>query len=309
MAKPKMVPASARAQKLQNDVCREFGRWKSNEISEKEYAEYLCNAMENYIKFRIAVGHRTLGAEYDDLIQQGRLAVLKEVERYDPNKSMLTSYFTQRVDAALKEICDTGASTKYYVSNASKLQDAAKVAGIALPITEIKPDTLAVIAGMSISTVMQTLEQIGRTKCSLDEVGDSFDGRKFQSPEEAIVEQERNQFVQGLFDECTPLERYLIREKFLGDKEGNYRTIVANLRKPEIAEKYRDELGGRKVDQGFVKKTIARVLHRMKAATKTRKFMGEDPKKTWDRPVMELRPEDIDDIPGNIDDLFGDDEN
>lgn len=260
------------------EIIDTYDNYKAGKIPKNDYVLFLLDFLENYIKQRINVKHRTMGAEYEDLMQQGRLAVINYADEYDPRRSMPSSYFTTYIDQYMKEILNNGGVPKHYVAAAAKLNKVAREYGFESCTTDprLTPDTLAVLANMSLMTVLETLKYMKKTVVSLDSTSDNIEVEDsvFKNPVNKLLDQERNEFVKRQISRCTPLELYLLTNLILTEKPKSYRTLVIELKKPEFKELYKDELP-ETIDQVNLERIVNNIIRRIQHNPNTKKYVPE----------------------------------
>ncbi len=280
----------------QDKIIEKYDALKSGDISREDWALYLCNLLENYIKKLIAVKHRTIGADYQDLIQQGYLAVCEQLDNYDPHLGMPTSYFTEFINQYTKDACDNSGMTKYYVGTATKLEKIAKKYGYdGITDPNLSPDTLAVLANTSLMTVLETIKFKSATLVSLEATSENFEMEStFKTPEHAALDKERDEFLRSQFDKLSPLEKYLLLETVLSDEPKSYRAILAALKTPELHARFEDELPN-KVEQVYLEQKTNHALRRIRYSPGAKKLFQME-----ERPIELVEQASTDDIESAI---------
>lgn len=253
-----------------------YDKWKAHEIERSEYLQYLCDVMMNFIKHRIKEKHRTLGAEYEDLLQEGYVAVCAMADTYNPHITKPATYYQQRIDEKTKDACRKADTkmTRYYLTKAYELERAARENGFeGLNDPLLTADTLSVLSGLPLTTVLEARKYAGYSTVSLEAASDNRDIESpFITPERAILEKEKLEFINEQLESLSPLEQYLIKETIMADKPKSLRKILEDLRTPEIKATYECELP-KKVEQVFLQQVINHALRRIKRSVKSRQIV------------------------------------
>lgn len=289
----------------QNKIIEVYENYQIGEITKDSYLLFLLDLLENYIKDRIEKKHRTVGAEYEDLMQQGRLAVITMADRYDPHITMPSSFFTDYIDQYMKDILNNEGMTKYYVGTATKLEKVAREYGYTgCTDPRLTPDTLAVLADTSLMTVLETLKYKQQTIVSLEATSDNMDieDNVFKNPEKSLIDAERSEFINKQLKKCSPLEQYLLGLTVLAETPKSYRTLVKELKKPEIFALFKSELPP-KIEQVFLEQKVNHALRRIKYNPTTKRFASFSEEPVFDV-IEQATDKDIENaILANLEDL------
>ena len=262
----------------QASVIAEYDKYVAGEQSYEEWIMYLICTLNYYIKGRISKQKRTLGAEYDDLMQAGYLAVIEKAKDYNPHISTPVTFFTEWIDQYQRDCFKLDGTTKYYNSVKVRLDKAARENGYEGVTDEhLTDDTLSVISGISIRTVVETRKCCCTNTISLDVMENNVDIEDivFKNPEKVYVDNELSEFVEMQLAKCTKLERWLLERVVLTGSPASYRSLVSTLKKPEAREEFGSELP-RKIEEVFIKQKVAHALRRIKASTETRGYIFGD---------------------------------
>ena len=199
----------------QEVVIQKYELFKKGRITKETWATYLSNLLENYIKRRIAQNHRTIKAEFDDLMQSGRLAIMEKYLSYDPHLSAPSTFFTPYIDQNLRETQQnaSGIGTSHYSAKAGVLDKVAKKHGFeGLMDKRLDDLTLSVISGVSLKTVIKTRESKQINVISVDDENNQnlATNYVYASPEDVCVRKERKKFLNDRLDTLDPLDRYIL---------------------------------------------------------------------------------------------------
>lgn len=274
----------------QNILINKYEAYHTGTLSRDDYVSYLLDLLENFIKQRIGVKKRFISAEYEDLMQQGRLAVIAKADSYDPHCGMPTSYFTYYIDQYMKEALNNDGMTRYYVGTATKLEKVAKEYGYeGCTDPRLSPDKLAILADTSLMTVLETIKYKNQSTVSLDEWnGVSSD---FETPENMLILKERDELLSKQFSKCTELEKFLLTNIVMRDKPMSFRALIKNLNTDEMQEKFKDELP-KCIDQIYLENKLNCALRQMQRNRSVSDYLPKK-KNQWERLIEQATAEDI----------------
>lgn len=281
---------------IKRSLTQQYDAYRNNEISRDEYAMYLISHLEHYIEFCINRRHRLLGAEYDDLMQSGRMAIIEKIDDYNPYIATPTSYFTAYINQYTKEtvIKNNTGSTQYYISKVVKLEKVAKANGYTgITDPELPPDILSILSGEPLKTVIETIKiKNCQATASLDATSENMDIEgTYQSPEAVIIKQETDSFLMKQFLKCSPLERFLLIHTVLSEEPYSYCQMVKILKTEEYRERYEEELPKR-LDQVFLEQKVNGALRKIRHNPRTAEYVKA--KCPWENIPEQISKEDMD---------------
>ncbi len=239
-----------------------YDSWKKGEVSDSEYCLYLIDNLEFYIKDIIKDKNRTAGAEFEELLQQGKLAIIAEYKKYNPYLTKPTTFFKQYIIQYTGDITDKKAFSKYYSNVRIKLNKIAienGYTGIQDPdLDEIK---LSIFSGISITTILEVIELDKITFCNIDNCSELSTAKKgLGNPEKEYIEKETTEFLKDRLVNLTPLMMYIIDNMYISE-ELSIRKIVMRLKNSkELQEKYKDEIGNENIDNIFIQSVHGKAL-------------------------------------------------
>lgn len=244
-------------------------------VSEEEYFTALIETLENYIKCLISRKHRTVKAEFEDLMQSGKLAIIENARRYDPRYTKPTTFFTCYIDDEQKKCINTHGMKGIYEKEIPRLDKAAKEAGFTDMLDpRLDADTLCILTGMSLNTVIGALDVKKSTVVSLEAVTENCEpeSKKYRSPEEAYIENEKCAFIREQFLKLSPFEQYLISKRILGEKECSFLSIFKELKEDdELRESFKDELP-KSIDQKYLQQRTNGAIQKLKYLPEMNRF-------------------------------------
>ncbi len=291
----------------QSKIIEKYDLYKAGKISRQEYCEHILEVLEFYIKSRITAKHRTLGADYEDLMQQGYLAIMEKVDVYDPRRSRPTSFFTDYIDQFQKDALKNSGMTRYYLSMATKLERIAKKYGFeGILDPRLEPDKLSILADVSLTTVLETIKAKAQSNVSSYEaVTDNVEldtesgfNPGFKNPETCYLENETHRFLQSELDKLSPLQQFLVINITAAANPMSYRKIVKLLKDPEyhylLTDKEGKDISG-KIDQTTLEQALQQALRRLSHNTNLNKLVSFKKKRAYEI-IEEEEQASVDDI-------------
>lgn len=255
---------------IQNkEVIDAYEKMNAGEITVQDYMMVLLNKLEPYIKSRIAAKHRTVGAEFNDLVSAGQEAVIREALKYNPYQSMPTSFFTVYIDSAMKDEVRGPSITTHYVSMIRMLDKIAKENGYENCIDpRLSFQTLCILASsiinkekkVSTKTIREALKIKRCEVVSLDtQVGD-FVESPFDTPEQLLLKKEKTSHLNKMLESLSPLDLYILQSTICRETS-SIRGVVADLNTPEIQSRFGLH---KKIDASFVNKRQKLALRKLR---------------------------------------------
>lgn len=249
------------------DVIEAYDRWKSEELentkAEEEfgtnaikkddayiaYTSLLWEKLVYLIKDHIQMHHFNYNQElFEDLMSSGKVAIFEKVGTYDPRQSMPASYFGPKIDELLKKCNHSDTHlTDHYLSMAAILNKAAKEAGfVDCMDSELTPVVLHLISGISLKTVVNTLNQLSINHQSIDDENTKQISGFFTSPEENFIKSENEKFLQAAVNSLSKYEQFIFFKSCVDveqDSKGkerywSTRRICKFLSDPEVMEHF-----------------------------------------------------------------------
>ena len=161
-----------------------------------------CNALEGFIVERMKKKYPTyIQRDGDDLVQCGRLAVIKALPRYNPAESKPTTFFAFEIDGEMQEWINTACTqaTRHYGQMNKKIQrvirqceqkgiswNARTIAELAdLPLSTVK-NTLSIVNGAATFEIDDAIKVDSETG---EETGSKSEG--FNNPEDEFLAKEK----------------------------------------------------------------------------------------------------------------------
>ena len=207
------MEAAELKKQTQDVIIKRYEDVLAGRSSYNEWLEYLLDIMEYYIKdYTAKMGRTKTPQDFEDYMQEGRLAVIKKAPEYDPHISMPSSYFTLQIEAGQQAFAKKSGQTSYYVSEAVTLNKIAREAGYSgINDPALSANVLIELSHEPATTVLNTLEMLKMSSSSLEAVTENIDIEStYKNPEEIALENERNEFVFERWNELSPFEQFLL---------------------------------------------------------------------------------------------------
>ncbi len=285
--------------------------YKAGRIDFKTYSTYMIDVLENFIKKIISTKHRTVSAEYSDLMHDGYVGIMEQLDKYDPYQSMPTSYFSFYISSATKNSTKNNMSG-HYVAKAYQLDKAMKDLGYTGLSDENAPDDIAVklssMTGIPLTTIKATIQYYERSTSSWEVQTDNTlvncQHKDFENPELLYQETARKQFIMEEFEKLSPLEQLVLWNLEIADKDERMsaRALISKFKEEAFRAEYDDELKGRQVDQAVINKIMATAKHKLRHNKKLSRFISDKIDDVYEE-IDEQDDTDIVNFLDNLEDL------
>lgn len=225
----------------QKEVCEMKAKYDAGECSKEDYASFLCNIMKFWIINRLKTTGRLNGAEFEDLVQSGYLAVIEHIDEYDPTKTKPTTFFSNHIDEFQRKQTKS-ASTQYYNAKMNEINKVLKKRGYSdMFDPRLTPDTIAIITDKHLSTVINTMKMAQNTICGGDilETTD-VEGCMYDNPETAYINNEISTELEAVIQRLnSPLKKFIIYD-FLENGQRSARQYVQMLKDTELGKNFEE---------------------------------------------------------------------
>ena len=212
-------------------ICEKF-----NSDDENLKAEGIAEAIDelkSFVHYIIKRKYSTYGKYYEDLVQEGIIGIIKGLEKYDPEKSLPTTFFNLYIIHEMSKYIDTevNKTTSHYSSNLTKINrviDKFEAENKKWNATDI-----AITVGLNMETVTQCLhirECKNEMSYESDEILEANITEHTASPEAVYIEEERTNVLYKAIATLSPEEIKVLKYRF-----GLANTKVISYK--EIAEK------------------------------------------------------------------------
>ena len=225
------------------EIIAMYEKYRAGEITRKEWSDYLIALLDNYIKKIIGMGRKLEFSNYTfhDFYNQGVLAILLQLDEYDPYKSMPSTYFRDYINGEMNKLLrnpNESGKTEHYAQCLSRIRKECEKRGYSitdpdLPIRDLQMwlNEHKVKNPYSLATIKEALSFADRGVCSLDEMLDLENEHRsekgimnvqsvFLSPEEHAIKEETKQLVVRQLQYLSPLERFILLCTEFAEKRG-----------------------------------------------------------------------------------------
>lgn len=265
-----------------NETIRLYDAWQAEEKSGiihgpawDEYVYHLIGLLHFFVEHRINVKKRFIGAEKEDLIESGRLAIIAMAHKYDPRKTKPTSYFSRYIDQYTKECVnsyDNKGLTQHYMGNLLKLEKVAKEYGFSgIDDEALSLEMLADISEVPLTTIREVRKLKEQQCVSLDTYEDNYSESDYLTPEKKFLLQEQSEILYNVFSKLSPLQQWLLQMIDMHDTP--YSDVMNLLKTPDIFAEFEDEIGEiRHINQVFIKKQRGKALRLLRSNYTFKKY-------------------------------------
>lgn len=204
----------------------------------QEMAKYLAlQAMENYIKSLMKKQFSTYVTKYfDDLLQEGYMAVLEGLETYDVKRAKPTTFFRFCIVHNMTEYITrfVNESTAHYQKNNQLIRQVERK--YEKNHKEATDADIAIELGMNIETIKATRKIDGKTLNHIESTDNDFFSNQMEekSPEEIILESEKRKALADKINSLPEVERVVLKMHFCEQKSQREIARETGLKTDEI---------------------------------------------------------------------------
>ena len=204
----------------------------------QEMAKYLAlQAMENYIKSLMKKQFSTYVTKYfDDLLQEGYMAVLEGLETYDVKRAKPTTFFRFYIVHNMTEYITRfeNESTAHYQKNNQLIRQVERK--YEKNHKEATDADIAIELGMNIETIKATRKIDGKTLNHIESTDNDFFSNQMEekSPEEIILESEKRKALADKINSLPEVERVVLKMHFCEQKSQREIARDTGLKTDEI---------------------------------------------------------------------------
>lgn len=200
--------------------------------------EQMLKEMEGFIGHMIKKHFAAFATEcYSDLYNEGVIAILEYMDKFNPDYGTATTYFTRPILHAMSAYVNqiTNKSTAYYSAIMNKIRNAVSY----FESQEIQPSLsdIAFHTGLSVKKVEEGLKRINAANeyhYTSDAELDSVLQHQTNNPEEDLLEKERNESIGRALGKLGDVDKKIILLRFGFDdgKSKSYSTIAKLVKLP-----------------------------------------------------------------------------
>lgn len=203
--------------------------YHSGDPERKQYAlECAIDELKGFIYSIIKKSYITYAKDnYYDLVQEGKIGIMEGMKKYDPSKSMPTTFFSPYIKHEMQLLItrQVDKTTAHYSTNIKKINKAIERFEIAnTPYTNVD---IAIQTGLSLETVNQSMairnyrEEVHSDGCLPGVIDANLKSNHILTPEEDFMEKEEKEILyNAINDSLTPMEIKVLEMHFgINDSE------------------------------------------------------------------------------------------
>lgn len=213
-------------------ICEKFNSGDAE--LKKEGINDAIEELKSFVHYVIKKKYSTYGKYYEDLVQEGIVGIIKGLEKYDPTKSLPTTFFNLYIIHEMSKYIDTevNKTTSHYSSNLTKINrviDKFEQQG-----RRWNPTDIAVETGLNMETVIQCLhikDYKNEMYYETDENLESKISEHGDSPEQQFVKNERLAILYRSIGTLLPEEIQVLKYRYglLGAQTISYKEIAKEM--------------------------------------------------------------------------------
>lgn len=213
----------------------------------KDALNEAINELKSFVHYIIKKKYSTYGKHYEDLVQEGIIGIMKGMEKYDPAKSLPTTFFNLYIIHEMSKYIDTevNKTTSHYSSNLTKINrviDRLEQQG-----KKWTENDIAIETGLNMETVIQCLnikEYKNEMYYETDEILEANISEHSKSPETQYLENEKLAVLYKSIGTLLPEEIQVLQYRYglAGTETISYKEIAKEMNiSIEKVRKYRHD--------------------------------------------------------------------
>jgi RNA polymerase sigma factor (sigma-70 family) len=265
-------------------ICEKYN--SSDPELKKDAINDAIEELKSFVHYVIKKKYSTYGKHYEDLVQEGYIGIIKGMEKYNPDKSLPTTFFNLYIIHEMSKFIDTevNKTTSHYSSNLTKINrviDKIEASG--------KPwnaNDIAIETGLNMETVIQCLnikEYKNEMYYETDDILESNISERSPSPEQKYIENERLDTLYKSISGLLLEERLVLMYRYglAGAKTISYKEIAKEMGVSiEKVRKYRHD-------------AIRKLRHKANMKNTFRDYINESENNSITENDVSLIPEQI----------------
>jgi len=266
------------------DICEKFN--SGNEALKSQAISEAVDELRSFVHYVIKKKYSTYGKHYEDLVQEGIVGIIKGLEKYNPNRSMPTTFFNLYIIHEMSKYIDTevNKTTSHYSSNLTKINrviDKFEQQGRKWNETDIAVET-----GLNMETVIQCLrikDYKNEMYFETDEILEANISEHGDSPEQQYVKNERLAVLYKSIGTLLPEEIQVLKYRYglLGAQTISYKEIAKEMGVSiEKVRKYRHD-------------AIKKLRHKSAMRSVFRDYINESENSTISETEIAMVPEEM----------------
>lgn len=213
-------------------ICEKYN--SGDPVLKRESLDEAIEELKSFVHYVIKKKYSTYGKHYEDLVQEGCIGIMKGMEKYDPAKSLPTTFFNLYIIHEMSKFIDTevNKTTSHYSSNLTKINrviDKFETQSKKWTVTDIAVET-----GLNMETVIQCLnikEYKNEMYYETDEILEANLSERSPSPEQQYIENERLDVLYKAISTLLPEEIQVLKYRYglAGSKTISYKEIAKEM--------------------------------------------------------------------------------
>ena len=240
------------------EIIKQYDAFKAGDITKDEWTLFMCDELENFIKSRMNSNHRLTSGEFEDMMQAGKMAVVANIDRYDPHKSAPTSFFVDHIDEFQRKACNYEGANTYTRNVLMQVEKVAKSLGVEADRVDL--NYVSKVTKIGTKTLKKAMEH-RKTRVSLEDLHNVSGA---ENPEKTYFRREESKYIQRIVEKCTPLEQFLLSMTIMGDNRLTLAKTVKLLKKDEYRVRFGEEIRGSKITENMLEQRISKVLRKLR---------------------------------------------
>ena len=197
------------------DFVKIMENYRSGDFEKKKAAvSEACYAMDALVKYIVKKNYPTYQAQhYDDLLQEGRLAVVDALDGYYPERCAPSSYFYTAIKHNIQVFIaeHVHKTTRHYAAMANKIRKAEAALAQIDGLSYHDDITISTYTGIPLTTVIETRKQTTAANfVELSSQADTPAEDVYTNPQAAYVQAERNNALYKALGELTDTEMKIL---------------------------------------------------------------------------------------------------
>ena len=213
-------------------ICEDFN--SGDEERHKYAIECAVDELRSFVHYVIKKKYSTYGKYYEDLVQEGTVGIIKGLEKYNPKKSLPTTFFNLYIIHEMSKYIDTevNKTTSHYSSNLTKINRA--IDKFEQNGKKWNENDIAIETGLNMETVIQCLhikEYKNEMHYETDEILEANISEHGDSPEQAFVKNERLETLYKAIGTLLPEEITVLKYRYglMGAQTISYKEIAKEM--------------------------------------------------------------------------------
>ncbi len=191
-------------------IIKYYDAWKAGEVTDNDWATYLWLLVENYAK--VLAEHSFKGkGEFEDLMQSAALIFTENYKKFNPRITKAITYFNGQFKEMDREYRNE--ISKHYKQSQTTIHKILTRNGYSgIDDERLDAAKISSITNYPIKTVNEVLRQFSLSSVSYENIIESgeLDSKKFLSPEDAYLKNEKISQMTAALSKLTPLENWLV---------------------------------------------------------------------------------------------------